>query len=538
MLQTYNSKASFLVITFFWLLIILFMHPWGNFPLNDDWVYAWSAKQLLDGNGLMILPNAGTLFHFQVLLGTVVSLIFGFSFVTLRLVVLGCALIALWCLWKILQQAGVRARDALIAVFILMINPWFMNLSFTFMTDVPSLAFLLLAVMLMIRGYQFDRPILVILANLAALASMFIRQNGALFFLASIIALALNINQAKARYQLIITLIFIIVAEGVYIWLGQLDLLPRAANYRFFHLLDMQTLLPHILRTLTYSLLYLGLLLLPLLAGIATTQYSLFTDSKTGLLFLLTSATVSNLLNKGVYFPYMGNMITSYGLGPAVDVLQGKESVMFPSWVWGTLSILAAVGASLLLRFLMQMKLGLLKSIHSSFTVALVGSLTTSSLLSVLLVESFDRYLLPVLSFLIVYFGVYYKRNLNLHTPSVLLIMLVFGLYSFVGTQNYLNWNEVRWHEANTLIKQGINAEQVEAGYEWCGWQLYSRSKEFQSFNDPAKPWYVNFICPINRAEYVISFSELPGYEIIKKTMYPGWYDTSPWLYVLRKNRY
>lgn len=530
----FDNTIFFLLIALIWGVVIVLMQPWGDFPLNDDWGYAWSVKQLLDNNRLQLLTVVSPLVYFQVLLGSAVSLIFGFSFVTLRLLVLGCALIALWSLWGILQQADVRTKNAFIAVLILMINPWFMNLSFIFMTDVPALAFLLLAVMLMIRGYQLDRPILVVLANLFALAGMFIRQNGALFFIAAIIAVAFNINKEKAKHSLIITLIFTVLAEGLYLWLGHLGLLPAAT---VFNLLDLHTLLSHILEWLTYGLLYLGLLLLPLLAGIAIAQYRIFMDVKTGLLLLLSCGTVSHLWNKGKYFPYVDNIITPSGLGPTMNVLQGVETVMFPVWVWGILSILAAVGTALLLRLLVHIKLRLLKNRHLPFALVLVGSLAGLQFLLVLMVRSFDRYLLPSLALLIAYFGLYYGRNFNLHRPTALLITVMIGLYSFVGTQNYLNWNEVRWKEADALIKQGIDAEQIEAGFEWCGWQLYIRSRGVQSLNDPSKPWYLNFICPINTAEYVISFSELPGYKIIKKTTYFSLYDTSPWLYLLEKNR-
>lgn len=152
-----------------------------------------------------------------------------------------------------------------------------------------------------------------------------------------------------------------------------------------------------------------------------------------------------------------------------------------------------------------------------------------------LTVERFDRHLLPTLAFLIAYIALYYGKKIQIHKPIALLVIVVIGVYSFIGTQNYLRWNEVRWSEANTLIAHGIDAKQIEAGYEWCGWQLYIRSRGVKSINDPSKPWYINYICPINTAEYVISFSELSGYEIIKKTTYKSLYDTSPWLYVLKK---
>ena len=533
MVRRVPSTIFFLLVALLWGIIIVLMRPWGDFPLNDDWSFAWSVKRLLDGNGLQLLSNMDKLLYFQVLLGAAASMIFGFSFVTLRFVSLGCALIAFWSLWWLLQQAGVSAKNTFIAVLVLMVNPWFMNLSFTFMTDVPALAFLLLAVALMIRGFKLDKPILIILANLSALGSMFIRQTGALFFLAAIIALTLNIKRKQSKHSLLITLIFIVIAEGIYLWLGHIRLLPQATET---HLLNLHELLPHIVLSLKYALLYLGLLLLPILAGVALARWKVFMDGKTIGWLILTGSIVAYFWNKGAYFPYMGNVIVRQGLGPTGDVLQGTESVMFPLWVWQVLSILSAIGAALLLRFLVYTKLSFLKNRRFPFDIVLVGSLAGLQFLLVLVVKGQDRYLLPALAFFIAYIGLYYK-NFRINLLATLYIGTIMGIYSFVGTQNYLRWNEVRWSEANTLVAQGIDTSKIEAGYEWCGWQLHVRSLGMEITHNPSKPWYLNHVCQINTAEYVISFSELAGYEVIKKTTYPSLYDTSPWLFVLKKER-
>lgn len=228
-------------------------------------------------------------------------------------------------------------------------------------------------------------------------------------------------------------------------------------------------------------------------------------------------------------------MITLQGLGPIIDTLQGTETAMFPPWVWKILSGLSAVGATLLLRFLMNAKLSLFKNKTLKFDVVLVGSILGLHFLFFLFREG-DRYLLPVVALLIAYIGTFYRENFRIYQPIALLITALIGIYSFIGTQNYLNWNTVRWREANILVAEGAKPEQIEAGYEWCGWHLYAHTlRGFRTTNDSSKKWYLNYICPINTAEYVISFSALDGYEVIKKSTYSSLYDTSPWLYVLKK---
>ncbi|MEK7102683.1 MAG: glycosyltransferase family 39 protein [Patescibacteria group bacterium] len=528
-----RNGIGFLLITLLWGALVFVVGWHGNFPLNDDWVHAWSVKNLLDGGGLRLLPYAGPLLYVQVLLGAAASAVFGFSFVTLRFVTLASALVALWSLWWLLRQRMVPAKNAFLVVAVLAVNPWFVNLSFTFMTDVPALAFLLLACALLVKGYERDRRSLMILGNLAALASMFIRQSGALFFAAAIIALLLNIRTQRARVALIITIIFAAIGGGLYWFLGQRGLLPGTAAV---HFLGWRALLPHAAEWLVYGLLYCGLLMLPILAGVALARRKVFLRGKAFLWLLVMGGVVAYFwVARGQYFPYAGNIISHQGLGPTSDVMQGTESAMFPLWVWWGLTALAAFGAALLLRFHTRAKLKMIRKFDFPFDVTLVGALMGLQLLLVMVVKGFDRYLLPVLAFLLAYVALYYGKKFRMNRGVALMGIVAMAAYSIIGTQNYLRWNEVRWREARALTEQGIPVEEIEAGYEWCGWELHDRSQGAENPHDRSKPWYVNSMCPTNTAEYVISFSELPGYEVIKKASYKSWYDTSPWLYVLKK---
>lgn len=546
MSRRFRNTIFFLLITLLWGAFIVVIGWRGDFPLNDDWVHAWSVKNLLDGGGLHLLPYAGPLLYFQVALGAAASAVFGFSFVTLRFVTLACALVALWSLWWMLRQGNVSSKNAFLGVLALMANPWFVNLSFTFMTDVPALAFLLLACAFMIKGFERDRRGWIILANLAALASMFIRQSGALFFAAAIIALAFNFRKPAARRALPITIVFAAFGAGLYWFLGQRGLLPATTGV---HLLNWRALLPHALEWLAYSVLYLGLLALPVFAGLALARRKVFLHGKTFLWLLVAGGVVAYFwIARGQYFPYAGNIITHEGLGPTGDVMQGTESAMFPLWVWWIATGLATIGAAFFLRFHIRAKLKMLRRWYFPFDVTLIGTLMGLFIALAMIVKGFDRYLLPALAFLLAYVALYYGKKFRMNRGVALVGIVIMAAYSIIGTQNYLRWNEVRWQE--TLIfydRLGIQkiAESywIEAGYEWCGWQVYLGAggipreylKTEPNSHDRSKPWYVNSICPMNTAEYVISFSELPGYEVIKKATYRSWYDTSPWLYVLKK---
>ncbi|MBI4098596.1 MAG: glycosyltransferase family 39 protein [Candidatus Magasanikbacteria bacterium] len=540
MIRKTRNILSIILLALLWGAIVFVIGVGGDFPLNDDWVHAWSVKNLLNARGLQLLPYAGPLLYVQVLLGAAASAVFGFSFVTLRFVTLACALVALWSLWSIVRQARVSAKNAFLVVLALAVNPWFVNLSFTFMTDVPALAFLLLAAALMIKGYKGDQRGWMILANLAALASMFIRQSGALFFVAVIVAIALNIRKPAARRALPITIIFAAIGGGLYWFLGQRGLLPGTAGV---HFLGWRALLPHALEWLAYSVLYLGLLALPVFAGVALARRKIFLRGKTMLWFLAIGAVVAYFwIARGQYFPYVGNIITHAGLGPTGEVLQGTESAMFPLWMWWIATALATIGAALMVRFHVRAKLRMLRKWHFPFDVTLVGALFGLQIALVLVVKGFDRYLLPALAFLLAYVALYYGKKFRMKRWVVALGIVALAAYSIIGTQNYLRWNQVRWSLTYPFSHTHSEID-IDAGYEWCGWAVYTErgytpADELsvgENPHDRSKPWYVNSICPADTGAYVVSFSELPGYEVFLKTEYKSWYDTSPWLYVLKK---
>jgi len=547
MIRKTRDMLAITLIALLWGALVFVIGVGGDFPLNDDWVHAWSVKNFLDGRGLLLLPYAGPLLYFQVLLGAVASAVFWFSFVTLRAVTLVSALVALWSLWWMMRQARVSAKNAFLVVAALAVNPWFVNLSFTFMTDVPSLAFLLLACAFMIKGFDRDRRGWIILANVAALASMFIRQSGALFFVAAFIALALNIRKPAARRALPITIVFAALGAGLYWFLGQRGLLPQTAGV---HLLNWRALLPHALQWLAYGLLYLGLLALPVFAGVALARRKIFFHAKTFLCILVAGGVVAYFwIARGQYFPYVGNIITHEGLGPTGEVLQGKESAMFPLWIWWGATVMATIGAAFIVRFHVRAKLRMLRKWHFPFDVTLVGALFGLNLVLVMIVKGFDRYLLPALAFLLAYVALYYGKKFRMKRWVVALGIVAMVAYSIIGTQNYLRWNETRWKLTNFTapIPNGtvkfVDPKRIDAGYEWCGWEVYTgrgwipadQLSVGENPHDRSKPWYVNSICPANTGEYVISFSELPGYDVLEKAEYKSWYDTSPWLYVLKK---
>src|SRR5688500_10058077 len=126
-------------------ILLLLIPPEHDYPIVDDWIYAGSVRDLLQ-TGTFTLPT-----HSQASLigltywGAAWAKLFGFSFTTLTYSTLVLALAALLAFYGIARTINVPPWGALLGTALLAFNPIFLHFSYSFMTDVPFLALVLIA---------------------------------------------------------------------------------------------------------------------------------------------------------------------------------------------------------------------------------------------------------------------------------------------------------------------------------------------------------------------------------------------------------
>jgi hypothetical protein len=135
----------------------------------------------------------------------------------------------------------------------------------------------------------------------------------------------------------------------------------------------------------------------------------------------------------------------------------------------------------------------------------------------------FQRYFLPVIPMIILYFSVLIRGNRLARNPMVLSFLIIPALFSVLSTKDSLSWNQAKWHAAQGLIKQGISAKHIEAGIEWDGWNWYEYSKKHPD-EKPKRyypvPWWLFDLTPVIDPVYVLSFSELEKYKLFNLQEY------------------
>lgn len=508
-----------LLLIAFWLLLIIWVNPIGDFPLNDDWQYAYPVQQMVEEGQFEMQGQFAPNILLQVIWGYLsCQVLGGFDFTHLRLGILllslGCSLL----LFHWLQKDGIEKRKSFGLSLVLMGSPLFFSLSYTFMTDVPFLLLGLLSLFFFSRYIEEGRLSSLGYASLVAVAAFAIRQPGILFLLG--FAVFIMVDQRRKKDRWLIASLLIATGGLAYLgmekWLkpilGITDNYVPVANIYFTEVFSKPlSVLNAWASRFLKTFIYIGVFTLPLFPFVWDKlrqsgffkRYTLFiTLSINIVLFGLT-------LLAGKTFPFGGNVWFNWGLGPEllkdVYTLSLENTPRIPvGWLYA-LQLLGQLQISAILILLWKTWNERSRS-NQQFIIWLI--LMNGLYLGVISIFSyFDRFtLLCLVSCLYILSPWLSFPNRQLRWAAV----LPFGLllfFSVVGTKDYLNWNRARAEAYAWLHQEGISIEQMDAGYEYNGWYNYHRhpiQADGRSF------WWVT------DEDYLITFGPVQGYRSIQ----------------------
>jgi hypothetical protein len=144
------APAATLVLLYSSAAIII--HPFVNLPFHDDWTYAWSVEHFLKTGKLQVLDWSIHYPFAQILWGALFCLPFGFSFSALRISTVVLAWLGALALYGTLREFGRSRSESLTATLVLVANPVFFVLTFSFMTDVPFVSVSNIAFFFIVHG--------------------------------------------------------------------------------------------------------------------------------------------------------------------------------------------------------------------------------------------------------------------------------------------------------------------------------------------------------------------------------------------------
>lgn len=536
-----TKKYLYILIALFFLQFI-FVNPIGNFGLNDDWVHAEIAKHWAETGDFRMNPFSGPSFYVPILYETALIKLFGTSFTIFRISTLFFALGALILFYKLLLDISHKPKLAFVTTLLLWFNPIFYAMSFTSMTDVPALFFVIAAVYSYYKGFTTKKPLWLFLGSVLSIFGMYTRQTNILTLAAAGLYSLTQLKQIKFRHILWSFGVPSAIGLIIYYLLGKNNLLPPGLE--FHEIKTYAQIFEHARWWFYFSIIYIGLHVLPLAFGWSVKHIKTMWKPRVLLFPIILILTALYMRQALKYqFPYVPNTINKYSLGPIEGSLNGIFKPYFSTQIWGVLTLLIAGSAGwfLYVAFIKHISIGknfiekiiaylklkwktLFGQDHTRF-ITWFGILF---LLPILWVESFDRYFLS----LFVVAGIIVYKKINEHEISfvpVYAALALIAIFSMSQTAFYLNWAQVRWDLANkTFAERNIELHQIDGGYEWDGWNGYWQARavaEATGWPGPyGSPWWIRNLFVNNTQEYLISNAPFPDdYNVLESRHVPGW---------------
>jgi hypothetical protein len=545
-----------LVLVF--VIAMLVVSPVGEFPLNDDWIYSKTVQQLLATGHYQAHPYLNATLVAQAYWGALFCKIFGFSFTTLRASTLVLALINAWAVAQCALTMGLKRNLALLCAVMVATSPLVLQLSYSFMTDIPFLAMSSLSGLFFLKALKQPNPQWVVWGSSFAVLAFLVRQFGILLPLAfGLVSVWLTArkNYVFSRAMQVAMLAPWSVVLGMYLIWG------KALISRTPILEVSNAVYGTVIEGVRYgpvALCYMGLFTLPLGIGrlwqilrkrggwsknrwfvfLGFCCCSLFIFGLPQLLYWLKRLVFHNealwLKNYPSRMPLMVyKTLLDLGLGPLqLPDPQPTTTLQVHDWWWPiTLAALAVAGVLFLTLIdhwqATYQAFGPLLATDRNQDCFLVvwGILSLAAAYNPLRMVTLDRYFLPALVPLVLLLA----RDLARHQPNatklVVLCTLFMGLFSLMSLQDYWVWNQTAWvaHHKLERVYQAPSAA-VKGIHTFNGWynsdayMARHRTQSWWHMNVDGKgPWVLG-------DQYVIASVEpRPGYQVLERIPYFSW---------------
>ena len=540
-------ESLFIPLLLLALLTVLLVSPAGDFPLNDDWIYAQAVQGILEDGHFSGHPYSTALLVVQAYWGALFCSVFGFSFVVLRCSTLVLWLAGAWAAARCGKECGLSRGPALLAGVVVLANPLVINLSYTFMTDVPFLALSAFSGLFFLRALREPKWQWVALGSAIAAAAFFVRQFAVL--VPAAYAVTVSVQWLRTRSKISWPYVGALAIPWV-VAAVLLPMVPSAAG-ELGHTWDPDVLGKDMgarisggIRFVLICAMYLCLFLFPIiLAGVlrrrpqdglsAGARWSIFAGLFASALYIVHGEAPGRMP-----FYVLYNMIYDFGVGPLT--LRGLyqsgalwRPVQIGDWWW--VPTLIGIGlACIVLRDLASRSVVMIfgsigvelepdaQRARQELFLLIWGAFIVVALFNPWLPVRFDRYLIaavvPVGVLLTCWMGTPRKGGWMLAGAGC---VLLYG-FSVVCLQDYMAWNTARWTALERLATtHGVPDERIDGGYEFNGLRTsggYIERDGASSFlkQGPIGWWIVD-------DAYAVSLIPREGYSEIGREGYFSW---------------
>jgi len=440
-----------------WIVLFAIFPPAvQDFPLIDDWAFSRGAAVFAAGGGIhyfhwAAMPQLG-----QWLWAWSFVRSFGDSYAVFRVSTIILSWLGLWAFYDLCARRLGSARSAAVAALGLALCPLFFMLSGTFMTDVPSVAFALIAINFYDRALSGGRYLDLVLATIVAILGITTRHNLVVLPAVALAMWVLHPNRFHRWAYLAGLIVPGIAAWYLWTWFkGRTDIHSTDVRAEWT---DWKYLL-----IMCYHVLHLsGLAALPVWLvdprPRAPKAFVLGLLGMTGMAYWLWAG--QGYLWYSGWFPAVDGLITACGTYSPVQYI-GPRPIVLTEPIRIALTMAGCIGAAGIIDRTTDQVLR--QSIPAGPLVILAA---TQLPVVVLPLYVYDRYFLPFI-----------PAAIALCAPSQswsrgyyrLVPIALYGLACLALMHDWLAWNSALWDLGRQAVHAGVNPLVIEGGLEWNG---------------------------------------------------------------------
>jgi len=532
-----------LVLAGVYLLAALILDPAYDWPVIDSWAFGWTVDQLLETGTFRFVDWGAMSLLAHVWWGSLFSLPAGFSFSAVNFSTFVLSFVAAVASYLTLRELSLSRVLSLLGATLIVVNPAFILLSYSYMTDVPFLAWFTLAVWWYVRGLRREDWRSFLAGSLFATLAVLIRQNGVVLPAALCAYLGWQWLRRGRTFPLregLAGALLPLLALVLLTLLSKTGFMPDRSNALVW--IDTGLTLPALAVDLFRIWLYLGLFTLPLTIPMGLGflwregRFHIKEAIMPVALSVLAGAGAIVQFNHPFKLPYLGTwrmmpyyptVWTVYGTGSQEEWLAGTREMIFSYRFWVAITALSCVGAALLLWPAVRAgwrKLGSRQAEpdEEGFPLGFLLLIIAAYLAPVLLFkgEIYDRYLLGALlpAAALILRNVQ-RQRIPIWTPVFAAVAVIFLAFSLALTGEFVAWNGAAWQAAGRLAGLGIPVERIDGGFPFNGWQFADQVGKSDQASEPGAPAYLE-VTPQIKRDYVVAFSPIEGYDIIDSQPY------------------
>jgi hypothetical protein len=463
-------------------LIYAAVAPGGDVFLDDDSIYAEAVFRTYRDGLLSLHPMTTPTLILQVAAGWVWSLLFGYSGAALKFLTVLAGVSCLALLYGIAREVGLSHRDSVVCAAVLALNPLFIRLTPTFMTDVFFLALAYGAILALLKGLS-GREFWFLIGGFLSAGAFFVRQIGIVIpicLCASVILLRNSPRRLRVS-ALVLAILPPFAAASAYWRFGEA---LGVMSWAQVHVVNRQLSVGNIFRVsalwgAAQFAAYDAVFVLPAVFIARSTRSMLLSAAKRRPMRVLAAALLAG--GCAVFAAFDKTLTLNMG-----GIMGWMGLSRFPRPWEVTLYAALAVVLLLALASLGEWRqLFQTKQLNSKLLFPVLVACAFAVPFCVQPYFRTDRYVLPVfplVTLALLHLTTRWTRPLEWAGVAALLVV---GAASTVVVRAHFGIAQLQYQAADELVGQGVLPSRITGGFGWDVWHSWDACRELTQ-NDPA----------------------------------------------------